>query len=116
MTEQIERLAKLEQAVDDHLKACDVRYSELQTTLGCVRTQIGLLDRKMMGRAWQVTKALLTVLILLVGGLVSYIWLDHVEHKHVELDVLQQMRDTDELYFYVPEEAGEPGVPPLLRK
>ena len=86
----LERLAKLEQSVVDHLHTCDHRYSAITKALDTLGDQLTALDSRISRRDFAIVRGLLGLLILLLISLTGYIWIDRV----AEVD--------ERMYRYVP--------------
>ena len=99
-----ERVAKLEQALHDHLESCDKFRIEMSGQFKCVRKQLGVIEKKFDDRSWSITKWLLITSFGLVVTLASYIW---VEEKTAE-EQAKNVSGTDSPHL--------PGVYPLQRK
>lgn len=85
--ELLERIAKIEQSHDDHIMICNERYTNIATSISKFADQMAAFDKKITERGIGLAKGLISLLILLVISLTSYIWIDHVQHKHVEIEV-----------------------------
>ena len=108
--QRLQRLAKLEQSMVDHLETCDRRYTDLWRGINDVKTKVIEVESMLSDRAWGVMKSLIGLLILMMVGMVSYIWIDHVGNYSVRVIY------KDKTYVPGSKPQSQPRLPALQRE